>query len=342
MLCKTMTARKVLRHFWKTDSGRKGACLFRIDAKASFAVAVDACLLFLTGVRTNERIATIYADLDLKSPTRQFGFIDGLLVSDLRTYRKFREFGSGSFVYTWRSGIKHDAAKVMEFTREGTSYRNGLGETVELEDRYLYPLLKSSDLGNGRIMPRKSVLVTQERMSDDTLTIAGEAPKTWQYLIDHASTLDGRKSSIYKNRPRFSIFGIGKYSFAPWKVAISGLYKSFSFVVIPPLADRPIIVDDTCYSIPCNTEAEARLLGDLLSSEPALAFLRSLVFTDAKRPITVEVLRRISLTSVAQQLGRLEELEQFIHSEEPNFETERQITLAMEPKLSYPVCAYIE
>lgn len=342
MLCKTMTARKVLRHFWKTDSGRKGACLFRIDAKASFAVAVDACLLFLTGVPTNERIATIYADLDLKSPTRQFGFIDGLLVSDIRTYRKFREFGSGSFVYTWRSGIKHDAAKVMEFTREGASYRNGLGETVELEDRYLYPLLKSSDLGNGRIMPRKSVLVTQERMGDDTLTIAGEAPKTWQYLIDHASTLDGRKSSIYKNRPRFSIFGIGKYSFAPWKVAISGLYKSFSFVVIPPLADRPIIVDDTCYSIPCNTEAEARLLGDLLSSEPALAFLRSLVFTDAKRPITVEVLRRISLTSVAQQLGRLEELEQFIHSEEPNFETERQITLAMEPKLSYPVCAYIE
>lgn len=230
----------------------------------------------------------------------------------------------------------------MEFTREGASYRNGLGETVELEDRYLYPLLKSSDLGNGRIMPRKSVLVTQERMGDDTSTIAGEAPKTWQYLIDHASTLDGRKSSIYKNRPRFSIFGIGKYSFAPWKVAISGLYKSFSFVVIPPLADRPIIVDDTCYSIPCNTEAEARLLGDLLSSEPALAFLRSLVFTDAKRPITVEVLRRISLTSVAQQLGRLEELEQFIHSEEPNFETERQITLAMEPKLSYPVCAYIE
>lgn len=155
--------------------------------------------------------------------------------------------------------------------------------------------------------------------------------------IDHAAILNGRKSSIYKNRPRFSVFGIGKYSFSSWKVAISGLYKSFSFSVVPPLASRPVMVDDTCYSIPCNTEAEARLLCDLLSSEPALAFLRSLVFADAKRPITIDVLRRISFVSVAQQLGRLEELEQFIYSEEPNFETERQMTLLMEPKSSYSV-----
>ena len=340
MLCKTMTARKVLRHFWKTDRGRKGSCLFRIDAKASFSAAVDACLLFITGVRTDERVATIYDGLCLKSSTSQFGFIDGDLVSDISSYKKFREFGSGSFAYTWRSGIKHDAAKVMEFTREGGLYRNGLGETVELEDRYLYPLLKSSDLGNGRTVPRKSVLVPQQHIGDDTSIIEGKAPKTWQYLIGHAATLDGRKSSIYKNRPRFSIFGIGRYSFALWKVATSGLYKSFSFAVVPPLANRPVMVDDTCYSIPCDTESEARLLCDLLSSDPALAFLRSLVFVDAKRPITIDVLRRISFVSVAQRLGRLEELEQFIHAEKPNFAAERQLTLLMEPKLDYPVCAY--
>ncbi len=335
MLCKTMTARKVLRHCWKTNSGRKGACLFRIDARASFAVAVDACLLFLTGMRTDERVATIYDSLCLRSSTRQFGFVDGDLVSNIETYRKFREFGSGSLTYTWRSGIKHDAAKVMEFTCEGELYRNGLGEVVELEDRYLYPLLKSSDLGNGCTMPRKSVLVTQQHIGCDTSIIEDEAPKTWQYLLDHAAALDGRKSSIYKNRPRFSIFGIGKYSFASWKVAISGLYKSFSFSVVPPLANRPVMVDDTCYSLSCNTEAEAHLLCDLLSSSLALTFLRSLVFADAKRPITIDILRRISLVSVAQRLGRLEELEQFIQAEKSGFATERQMTLLMEPKINY-------
>src|SRR5262249_11332849 len=53
MLCKTMTARKVLRHFWKTDGGREGARLFRIDARADFDVAVDACLFFATGKQTD-------------------------------------------------------------------------------------------------------------------------------------------------------------------------------------------------------------------------------------------------------------------------------------------------
>ena len=333
MLCKTMTARKVLRHFWKIAEGRKGARLFRIDARAFFAVAVDACLLFLTGVRTNERIATIYDDLCLKSPTRQFGLIDGDLVSNISTYRKLREFGSGSLTYTWRSGIKHDAAKIMEFTRQGVLYQNGLSEIVELEDHCLYPLLKSSDLGNGRVMPRKFVLVPQKNIGDDTSIIEHEAPKTWQYLLDHAATLDKRKSSIYKNRPRFSVFGIGTYSFSQWKVATSGLYKSFSFSVVPPSGNRPVMVDDTCYSIPCNTEAEAHLLRDLLSSKPALAFLRSLVFADAKRPITIDILRRISFVAVAQHLGRLEELAQFIHSEEPR----RQMTLLMGANSSYPV-----
>ncbi len=208
----------------------------------------------------------------------------------------------------------------MAFTREGGLYRNGLGEMAEIEDRYLYPLLKSSDLGNGRIVPRKAVLVTQKYIGDDTSIIENEAPKTWQYLIDHAATLDDRKRSI-----------------SSWKVATSGLYKSCSFSVVPPLANRPVMVDGTCYSIPCNTEAEARLLRDSLSSEPALAFLRSLVFADAKRPITIDILRRISFVAIAQQLGRLEELGQFIHSAEPNFETEQQMALLMEPRLSYPI-----
>lgn len=115
MLCKTMTARKVLRHFWKTDGGREGARLFLIDAKAEFDVSVDACLLFLTGVRTDERVATVYCDFDLTSETTKFGFVDGDLVSDIDSYQTHKKLDGGSTLYTWRSGIKHDAAKIMEF-----------------------------------------------------------------------------------------------------------------------------------------------------------------------------------------------------------------------------------
>lgn len=77
MLCKTMTARKVLRHFWKTDGGREGSKLFRIDAKLEFDVAVDACLFFVTGKRSEDRTARVYCGLDTVSETTRFGFLDG-------------------------------------------------------------------------------------------------------------------------------------------------------------------------------------------------------------------------------------------------------------------------
>jgi len=38
MLCKTMTARKVLRHLWKTNGGREQSSLFLIDAKKNLAL----------------------------------------------------------------------------------------------------------------------------------------------------------------------------------------------------------------------------------------------------------------------------------------------------------------
>ena len=120
MLCKTMTARKVLRHFWKTYGGLQGASLFHIDAKAEFDVAVDACLFFASGKRTTERVATVYTDLDTASASTRFGFVDGALVSNLGGYRAHKSLDGGSSTYTWRSGVKHDAASVMELDRKST------------------------------------------------------------------------------------------------------------------------------------------------------------------------------------------------------------------------------
>jgi hypothetical protein len=312
VLCKTMTARKVLRHFWKIDQGLGSSKLFMIDAKASFDVAVDACLFFATGKRTDERSASVYANLSLASKKTDFGWVSGQLVSDVKAYQALQSI-DGTCCYTWRSGIKHDAAKIMELSpcHQG-HWVNGLGEIVELESEFLYPLLKSSDLGNGKCVPRKAVLVTQKHTSQDTGCIADSAPKTWQYLQNHVEYFNLRKSSIYRNRPQYCVFGVGDYSFSPWKVAISGLYKTFRFVVIPPVDHRPVMVDDTCYSITCGGEREANLICNLLNSDIAQQFLASLVFEDSKRPITVDVLRRISLLMVAQHLGKIDELLEFV------------------------------
>jgi hypothetical protein len=98
------------------------------------------------------------------------------------------------------------------------------------------------------------------------------------------------------------VFGVGDYTFSPWKVAVSGLYKNFQFQVISKHLNRPVVVDDTCYFIPCTTQHEALFVCSLLNSDIAKRFIRALVFFDAKRPITIDVLNRIDLNRIAEKL----------------------------------------
>jgi hypothetical protein len=68
-----------------------------------------------------------------------------------------------------------------------------------------------------------------------------------------------RGSSIYRDKPDFSIFGVGEYTFSPWKVAIAGMYKSLGFVKVGMRDGKPIVFDDTTNFLPCPSEAAADL-----------------------------------------------------------------------------------
>ncbi|NWF92685.1 MAG: SAM-dependent DNA methyltransferase [Syntrophaceae bacterium] len=303
MLCKTATARKVLRHGWINRFKIGQATIHLIDAAVHFGVSVDACLLILhTGSPDLSPTAGVYSDLSFKHKITTFGLMGRELVADIDEYKSLRDL-DGLAYYTWRSGVKHDAASVMEFKKEGSFFVNKVGERVELEQTYMYPLLKSSDLANGRLTPQRYLLVTQRTPGDDTKAISITAPKTWSYLLRHADVLDRRQSIIYQKRPRFSVFGVGDYTFSPWKVAISGLYKNCRFEVIGKYQNKPIVLDDTCYFIPCSSEHEASFACLLLNSDLAKRFLHALVFFDAKRPVTIDVLNRIDLKRVADRLG---------------------------------------
>jgi hypothetical protein len=328
MLCKTSTARKVLRHAWLNDLEVGPSSIHIIDAGGHFGVSVDACLFRAhTGNGKVEATATVYPHISFKQPLRTLGLFAGDLVSDTDAYQQLRKI-DGIEYRKWRSGVKHDAARVMEFTRQDEFYVNGLKEACHLESDCVYPLLKSSDLANGRLTPSRFVLLTQQRVKDDTEHLRESAPTTWDYLVDHAEYLDERRSSIYSKRPRFSVFGIGEYTFAPWKVAISGLYKNLRFQVIGFYEDKPIVVDDTCYFIPCESEEEAVFFADLFNSEIAQRFISSLVFTDAKRPVTIDVLKRVDLKKLAEHFGKEELAACYLSSQV--FESSHQRLLVFE------------
>ena len=318
MLCKTAVARKVLAHAWKNNISLANIEIRTIDAAAFFNAAVDACLLICSlDPSSHDRDCRVYDDFEADRPAGVIGYHNGQLIADVTAHERWKHLG-GREVYKWRSGVKHDCSKVMELRKEGERYRNGLGELVDLEADYLFPMLKSSELANGRTArPPRRMLVPQRATGDDTKIIRVQAPKTWKYLQDHGESLDRRASSIYRNRPRFSVFGVGDYTFSPWKVAISGFYKRLQFAVVGHLAGKPIVLDDTSYFVSCRSEEEANYVASLLNCDAAREFFAGFIFWDAKRPITVDVLRRLDLSALARTLGSETKLSGFLATSNP-------------------------
>ncbi len=317
MLCKTSVARKALLHAWRSGIRVREASMYLIDAERNFGAAVDACLLICALAPSGDRseICKVFPSLSSRALSGQIGYIDDHLIADVDSYLRWRALlGSSSEGYCWRSGIKHDCAPVMELRRTPSGYLNGLSETVDIEEEYVFPLFKSSDVARGETQPKRHLLIPQRHTGDDTAVIQHFAPKTWAYLQEHASFLDRRRSSIYAGRPRFAIFGVGDYTFAPWKVAVSGMYKDPVFRVIAPFQGKPSVLDDTCYFVPCYSEEEAVCVRLLLDSDPAHGFYRAFLFPDSKRPVTAELLRRLDLSALAGALGLAERFAGFLHS----------------------------
>ncbi|MCA9997741.1 MAG: hypothetical protein KDE56_18410, partial [Anaerolineales bacterium] len=308
MLCKTPVIRRVLQAVWQNSTAPGTFHLYRFDAQAVFNASVDACLFVYQPGSTFSFTCPIYQGLSSDNLLTEIGYRNGQLVANAAYYDRWQHLQKPKGQptrYQWRSGIKHDCAPVMELHKEGRCYVNKLGGRYELEAKYLYPLWKSSDVANGEAKrPFRWLLVPQRSVGESTLPIQRTAPKTWQYLQDHAPYFDRRKSRIYQNRPRFSIFGVGSYTFAPWKVAISGLYKKLEFVVIEPKNHSPVVLDDTCYFLAAESQEEAVLLADLLNSQPAREFLGAFIFWEAKRPITATILNQLDIEAVAREIGQ--------------------------------------
>ncbi|MBE9012959.1 SAM-dependent methyltransferase, partial [Pseudanabaenaceae cyanobacterium LEGE 13415] len=197
--------------------------------------------------------------------------------------------------------IKHDCASILEFRKIGNAFVNKIGEVVELEETYVFPLLKGSDVAQGRVQTTdRYALVTQKFVGESTEEIREIAPKTWQYLESHIDEFNSRKSKIYQNSPKFSIFGVGSYTFAPWKIAICGLYKRLEFKLVGSILGKPAVFDDTVYLLSFEDQQAALKLYSFLSSPSAIEFYSSLIFWDEKRPIKSTILNSLDLEALLE------------------------------------------
>ena len=262
-----------------------------INAKQEFNASVDASLFVCKFNSTPEFTAKEF-DFYTSKPRVSLGWVNNKFASDIDKYKKYQHL-DGICPFEWRQGVKHDCAKIMELERIDGGFRNALGEEFELEEDLVYGILKSSDLKKDTIdNSRKYTIITQKRIGEETSQILESLPKTRAYLHRHKEHFMNRKSSIYNGKPMFSIFGIGDYSFKPYKVAISGLYKQTKFTLIKPNG-TVLLLDDTCYFIGFDTLEEAQKIQNLLNNQEIQEFIKSFMFTDTKRAITKDLLMRI-------------------------------------------------
>ena len=274
---------------------------YNIDAQKEFNVSVSAALLSMNLFGGHDRNCQVF-DFYTKSFLYSFGWVKDKFVADVDKYVKTQMI-DGISPFTWRSGLKHDCSKVMELSKDNGQFVNGLGEFVDIEDDVIYPLLKSSDV-KGEVIERtrKYVIVTQHSTNEDTKLMKDKYPKVYQYLVTHAEYLDNRKSSIYKDRPRFCMFGIGDYTFKKYKIIISGLYKQTTFSVVSKIDGKIAVCDDTCYMLGFDDYNVARLTQRILNSQQVQDFVNSICFYDTKRVINKDMLMRINLLPVLNLL----------------------------------------
>ncbi len=268
----------------------------KVDVAAHFGIAADAGL-FAARRRLDGKSIAVHVDIAPSlggDSTRRAGFRNGRFVEDLDGHADAVHLEATEPV-PWRQGIKHDAAKILELIPQEDKLVNGLGEVVSIESEVLCPLYKGSDLANGR-EPRRLFPLFQADLSGPVADMGSRWPLLASYLTKHEAIFKARRSRIYAKKPPFSMFGIGPYTLAPWKVVVSGLYSTSKFQVIgSSQTGRPSLVDDTCYLLPFESEADARAVAAYLNEAEPQGLIRSLMDEGAKRPVTKALLSRVEI-----------------------------------------------
>jgi hypothetical protein len=100
-------------------------------------------------------------------------------------------------------------------------------------------------------------------------------PKTYSYLLQFKDILLKRGSSSVKKLMEtgafYSMFAIGSYTLAPVKVVWRRMDRQINAAVVSEVNDeylgkRPVIPQETCVFVPCESPSEAHYLCAMLNS----------------------------------------------------------------------------
>jgi len=148
---------------------------------------------------------------------------------------------------------------------------------MAIEPDLLYPLLRGRDVKRWHAEPSAYILMAQDpdkRQGIDEDEMKTNYPKTYLYLKRFEAALRERKSRgvtdmIEEGAPFYTMFSVGDYTFAPYKVVWREQASSLTGSVAFTVEDKPIIPDHKLMLINCSTREGAYYLSGILNSSPA-------------------------------------------------------------------------
>ena len=211
--------------------------------------------------------------------------------------------GGANGVYWVRIlSTRPDGLVVVENITEGAK-REVPKVTAVIEPDLLYPLLRGRDVKRWHAEPSAYILMVQDPKTrrgipEDELRV--RYPETWEYLKRFEPTLRERAAftryftrkdktgEVMETGPFYSMFDVGDYTFAPWKVVWRYVASDFIIAIIGSQEGKPVMPNEKLMLVPCETPEEAFFLCGLLSSSPLRFGVRAFFVETQIAPHVIE------------------------------------------------------
>ena len=174
-----------------------------------------------------------------------------------------------------------------------------------IEPDLLYPLLRGRDVKRWCAESSAHILMVQDpdkRCGIDEDEMKTNYPKTYLYLKRFEATLRERKSRgvsdmVEGGAPFYTMFAVGDYTFAPYKVVWRYIATEFTCAVTAHreeenLGKKLIIPDHRLMIVPLMTEEEAYYLCTMLNSNPARFLVQNYI---VETQISTHALRHVRI-----------------------------------------------
>jgi hypothetical protein len=215
--------------------------------------------------------------------------------------------GGANAVYWVNIVLKRpDGLVVVRNITEGAKVK--VDEVTEpIEPDLLYPLLRGRDVQRWKAQPSAWILIThlpgmglkaipEKEMQTDYPRTYGYLKRFEEVLRERAAfkryfTRKDKNGRIVETGPFYSMFDVGTYTFAPWKVVWRYVASDFIVAVAEPHNGRPVVPNEKLMLVSCGGDQEAHYLCATLNSSPIRLAVRGFFVETQIAPHVIERLR---------------------------------------------------